>query len=201
MLTHKTPFEADYEQAIGYGILNEDPEPVTALRRGLPPKVDDLLAKALAKDRDERYQHADELLADLRVLQKQSSGARKTSSGQRSAVTSGAASPTEMLPPGAVVVQQSSQRALQAAAVVLAVAFLGLLAFNFTQAPPAAPETPTRRFSFTQEGLSSASVTPDGRYLAFVTGTRPESSLWLRAIGTEAVREIPGTDGARPQLG
>ncbi len=36
MLTQRTPFEADYEQAIAYGILNEEPEPVTALRSGLP---------------------------------------------------------------------------------------------------------------------------------------------------------------------
>jgi serine/threonine protein kinase len=63
MLTQKSPFETDYEQAIGYGILNEDPEPVTALRSGIPPKVDDLLAKALAKDPAERYQHADDMLA------------------------------------------------------------------------------------------------------------------------------------------
>ena len=32
LLTQRTPFDADYEQAIAYGILNEDPEPVTAKR-------------------------------------------------------------------------------------------------------------------------------------------------------------------------
>ncbi len=32
MLTQRTPFDADYEQAIAYGILNEEPEPVTAIR-------------------------------------------------------------------------------------------------------------------------------------------------------------------------
>ncbi len=200
MLTQKTPFEADYEQAIGYGILNEDPEPVTALRMGLPPKVDDLLAKALAKDRDERYQHADELLADLRVLQKQSSGARKTSSGRRSTMSRAAGqtvNPVETLPPDFVPVRRSSQRALQALAAVATLAFLGLLAVYLTQAPP---ETPTRRFSFSQEGVQAASISPDGRHVAFSAETDGESSLWLRAIGTETAREIPGTEGARRKL-
>ncbi len=198
MLTQKTPFEADYEQAIGYGILNEDPEPVTAQRAGLSPEIDRLLSKALAKDRDERYQHADDLLADLRVLQKQSSGARKALSGQRSAMTSGAASPTETLPPGAVVVQQSSQRALQAAAVVLAVAFLGLLAFNLTEAPPEAPEKPVRRFSFAPDGYAedTSVISPDGKSILFRTGTGAQGSLWLRSLENESARELAGTAGA-----
>ncbi len=181
MLTQKSPFEADYEQAIGYGILNEDPEPVTALRRGLPPKVDDLLAKALAKDRDERYQHADDMLADLRVLQKQSSGARKTSSGRSTiaATTGQAVSAMDALLPGAVVVQQSRLRIERALAAVVTLAFLGSLAVNLTQTPP---ESPTRRFSFSQEGISATSISPDGRYVAFAAGTGAESSLWLRAL-------------------
>ncbi len=33
-----------------------------------------------------------------------------------------------------------------------------------------------------------------------MVGSPPESSLWLRAIGTETAREIPGTEGARSQL-
>ena len=199
MLTQKSPFEADYEQAIGYGILNEDPEPVTALRRGLPPKVDDLLAKALAKDRDERYQHADDMLADLRVLQKESSGARKTSSGRSTiaATTGQSVSAMDVLPPGAVVVQQSRQRALQAVAAVVTLALLGVLFVHFTEAPP---ETPTRRFSFSQAGVSAASISPDGRYVAIAADTDDESSLWLRALESETAREIPGTEGARPEV-
>ena len=201
MLTQKTPFEADYEQAIGYGILNEDPEPVTALRRGLPPKVDDILAKALAKDRDERYQHADDLLADLRVLQKRS-GERKTESGRsRTAAAARTLQPTEALPPDAVVVKRSSQRLLQAVAVVATLAMLIIAFFQFTEAQPEVRELTTTRFSFAPEGLSLARISPDGRYIAFTAQADSESSLWLRAIGSETAREIPGTDVARPQLG
>ena len=198
MLTQKSPFEADYEQAIGYGILNEDPEPVTAQRAGLPTEIDRLLSKTLAKSLAERYQHADELLADLLVLQKQAS--TRTSSGRRSTMALAAGqtvNPVEALPPDFVPVRRTSQRALQALAAVATLAFLGLLAVYLTQAPP---EAPTRRFSFSQEGVQAASISPDGRHVAFSAETDGESSLWLRAIGTETAREIPGTEGARRQL-
>ena len=117
------------------------------------------------------------------------------------AVADQTVNPAEALPPGAVIVQQSRLRIERVAAVVLGIAFLGLVAVNLTQAPSETTETPTRRFSFSQEGLGAPSISPDSRYIAFAVGTRPESSLWLRAIGTETAREIRGTEGARPDLG
>jgi serine/threonine protein kinase len=39
MLAQRTPFAAEYEQAIAYGILSEDPEPVTAVRSGIPVEI------------------------------------------------------------------------------------------------------------------------------------------------------------------
>ncbi len=70
MAVGRTPFKGDYEQAVLYSILNEAPEPLTALRTGVPMELDRIVAKALAKDPAERYQHADELIADLRALKK-----------------------------------------------------------------------------------------------------------------------------------
>ncbi len=58
MLTQRTPFEAAYEQVIAYGILNEEPEPVTAQRGGLPVEIDQVISKTLAKGREDRYQQA-----------------------------------------------------------------------------------------------------------------------------------------------
>jgi hypothetical protein len=43
---------------------------VTELDSTLPPDLDTLVSKALNKNRDERYQTADQLLADLKVLKK-----------------------------------------------------------------------------------------------------------------------------------
>ncbi|RMD99194.1 MAG: serine/threonine protein kinase, partial [Calditrichaeota bacterium] len=57
MLSGQLPFKGDYEQAVIYSILNEAPKPLTALRSGLPVMLDAIVAKALAKDPEIRYQH------------------------------------------------------------------------------------------------------------------------------------------------
>jgi serine/threonine protein kinase/Tfp pilus assembly protein PilF len=66
MITGKLPFKGDYDQAIIYGILNEEPQPIARFNEKVTPEIEHIVAKALEKDRDERYQHVDELLADLR---------------------------------------------------------------------------------------------------------------------------------------
>ena len=68
MLAQRTPFEADYEQAIAYGVMNEEPEPLTAIRSGLHPELDRLVTKLLAKNAEDRFQHMDDVLADLRAV-------------------------------------------------------------------------------------------------------------------------------------
>lgn len=71
MLTGRLPFKAESEQAALYAAVSQEHEPLTALRAGLPLELDRIAAKALAKDPNERYQHIDELLADLRAVRKQ----------------------------------------------------------------------------------------------------------------------------------
>ncbi len=70
MVTGQGPFKGDYEQAVMYSILNEPPEPVTALRTGVPMDLERIVNKALAKRPDERYQHMGEILVDLRLVRK-----------------------------------------------------------------------------------------------------------------------------------
>jgi serine/threonine protein kinase/Tol biopolymer transport system component len=65
MVAGRLPFSADYEQAALYAILNEDPEPLTAVRTGVPMALEGIVAKLLAKDPRHRYQSADDLIADL----------------------------------------------------------------------------------------------------------------------------------------
>ena len=71
MVSGQLPFERDYEAAVLYSILNEEPEPLTALRSGLPIELDHVIGKALAKDAGERYPHIDEMLVDLRAVARQ----------------------------------------------------------------------------------------------------------------------------------
>ena len=70
MLTGQLPFRGHYADAIVYSIANEDPGLVTSLRSGIPRALERTVEKALAKRPAERYQHADDLLADLRALRR-----------------------------------------------------------------------------------------------------------------------------------
>jgi len=70
MITGQLPFKGEYEQAIVYSILNEEPEPVTGLRTGVSMELERIVNKAITKNPSVRYQHADEMLVDLRSLNK-----------------------------------------------------------------------------------------------------------------------------------
>ena len=68
MITGKQPFQGDYQQAVMYSIVNEEPEPITGLRTGLPMELERIVNKALKKNPAERYQRMDEVVSDLKAL-------------------------------------------------------------------------------------------------------------------------------------
>jgi len=66
LLSGRLPFEGEHQAAIIYSIINEEPQSVARFNNQVSAKLEDIVFKALAKDREERYQHIDDLLADLR---------------------------------------------------------------------------------------------------------------------------------------
>ena len=70
MLTGLCPFRSEYEQALIYSILNEEPAPLGSLRPDIPEEMDQLVQKAMAKVPVERFRYAGELLAELSFLAK-----------------------------------------------------------------------------------------------------------------------------------
>ena len=68
MITGELPFKGDYEQAVIYSILNEEPEKISALRSDVPPTIEHIVYKALAKKKQARFASARDLLSELRML-------------------------------------------------------------------------------------------------------------------------------------
>ncbi len=64
----KLPFASEYSDAVVYSILNVEPKPLTSLRSDVPMELERIVKKCLEKDRNNRYQHADELIVDLRQV-------------------------------------------------------------------------------------------------------------------------------------
>ncbi|MCG3117904.1 MAG: Serine/threonine-protein kinase PknD [bacterium] len=71
MLTGQLPFKGEKEPAVIYGILTKDPLPVTEWRQEIPLALEQLINRALAKDAEERYQRAEEMLDELKTLKQQ----------------------------------------------------------------------------------------------------------------------------------
>ena len=70
MLTGQLPFKGELEASVVYSVVNEEHEPPTALRSGLPVALDHIIDKALAKHPEEHYQHVEEVLVDLQALRR-----------------------------------------------------------------------------------------------------------------------------------
>lgn len=65
MLTGLLPFRGDYEQAVIYSIMNEEPQHIEDLGVDVSPKIDGIVSKALQKNPQQRYQNAKEIIGDF----------------------------------------------------------------------------------------------------------------------------------------
>jgi eukaryotic-like serine/threonine-protein kinase len=105
MATGALPFRGDTSALIFQAILDRAPTPPIRLNPDLPPKLEDIIGKALEKDRNLRYQHAADIRTDLQRLK------RDTDTGRAVAASSGsvpAAQESGTVPPVLPPVQPSS---------------------------------------------------------------------------------------------
>ncbi|MGA9291514.1 MAG: protein kinase [Ignavibacteriaceae bacterium] len=65
MLTGKVPFWNEYEQAIIYLILHQEPESVLTIKKNIPVYFDNIIKKSICKDKQSRYQNFNEIIDEL----------------------------------------------------------------------------------------------------------------------------------------
>ena len=70
MLTGQLPFKGEYDSAMMYAIVNEEPEPVQKHRTDLSSEFLHVLNRALEKDPEDRYQSVNDMLIDLKRLKR-----------------------------------------------------------------------------------------------------------------------------------
>ena len=204
MVTGTLPFERERLEAVLYAIGNEEPEPVTALRAGLPMELEWIVGKALAKDADERYQHVDEMCVDLRSLRKKLDSGQATVLRPQPAAGQARTGTRQPVVPPAPSEQMGLRRKLHLPWALFAVSAIALLAvsfLHFREAPSATPEAPLRKFALTPpvplggDWDTFAAISPNGKHIAFPEAGE-QRRLWVQDLDSQQLRAIEGTEGA-----
>jgi len=197
MATGRLPFGGDTSAVIFDAILNRDPVPVLEVNPGLPPKLEDLIRTALEKDRDLRYQGANEMLAELKRLKRDTSSGkvRQMASGSGNATVSPGSGPSVAAPSSgqvaAVRAHSGSGKAVLAGAVAVLLAAMGFGIYKYA--------THSRGFNLqnmqiaplTNNGKAERlAISPDGRYVAWVVRDGEKQSLWVRQVATGSDAQV-----------
>ena len=177
MLTGRKAFDGKSEPSVVAAILNVDPTPLSALVPIAPQALERLVTRCLAKNPDDRWQNAHDLLIQLRWIARR--GAKQG------------------MPAEAGVRAKSERWTLAAIATgVLITAAMSVPAFRYLQGPVQPEEF---RFRVPAVGLSQSdiAISPDGETIALVARPGQETAaLYVRPVNAVTFKRLAGTDNA-----
>ncbi len=184
MATGRTAFSGATRASLIGAILRDDPPPISREQPMSPRALDRVVATCLAKEPEERWQTARDVALQLEGIRQERS----------------AAGPT-------VGVAAPRRRAPAILPWLIAAAAVGLAAFALLSGPRSAPRPrilraaipppPGTTFDVVGANIGSATLSPDGRRLAF--GARsPDGppALWVRELDALEAQLVPGGEGA-----
>jgi serine/threonine protein kinase len=211
MTTGALPFRGETTGVIFEAILNRVPPPAMRLNPDIPPKLEEILQKALEKDREMRYQVAAEIRADLKRLRREADSSGRVSASSAPQLSASAPAPplsggTPTVAPQASspsMPSASSSAMLQVAGqhkigtVLTAIVLLVLVAaaaFGVYSLLSRKKSEAFEHFTVspvTETGKASlAALSPDANYILNVQRDGGQQSLWLRNVPTNSNTQI-----------
>jgi serine/threonine protein kinase/Tol biopolymer transport system component len=211
MATGALPFRGESTGVILDGIMNRSPLSPLRLNPDLPPKLEDIINKALEKDRDLRYQHASEIRADLKRLRREtesgtiaaetSASSSEMGAASASGADTAASSATPSSSSAALIAEVRRHRGALIGAAVLVMALVAAAGFGvYKLVSRNVPVFDARSLiirPLTEHGevTNFATISPDGRLVAY--GRREgERSLRVKQVATGSeVTVVPPQPG------
>lgn len=206
MATGRMTFEGKTTAVIFAAILDRDPVPVLERNPSVPPKLAEVIDKALEKDRDLRCQTAAELKADLKRVRRSISSGRPGTSGvpdsDGSLTTSTVTRVPAPISSGSVLLGEAKRHktatTLGVLGLVAVLAALGVLFYRQMHSQSSRNSGEQMSIArLTNDGQTSGSTTisPDGKYVVYEVKRGGKLSLWLRQVATaSAVKLVPDSD-------
>ncbi len=175
MATGTLPFKGTTAAMLFDAILNKQPPPASQLNPHIPPRLEEVVNKALEKDRDLRYQTAAEMAADLKRLRRDLQSSHHTEVVAVATQRVTPATGRRAVPLWAVI---AAAVAVIAAAVWYLAPFGSREPRHFTQRQLTANSAEAPVFS--------AAISPDGKYLAY----SETSGIFLRVVETGETHKV-----------
>lgn len=208
MLVGQVPFDGDTVSDVIVAILEKEPPPLSTYTNGAPGELEAIIKKALQKKKEERYQTAREMLDDLRKLNQDLEIQARIESGSAEELLAGvrtrsigeqasAASPAAITATNAAHITGKIKLHKKATitisvALVVVLAAVAFLIFRPTEhnkfATPFQAIQPTR-INTIRKALD-ATISPDGKFVAYVTSEAERQTVWLKQLATNTDTQI-----------